>query len=150
MGIPEWFLHIDSRTNQILHGGACIAFKVHFKGPKAHQLEQDFSRLIVTGRLEEPSLFIPGYYNTKRKKRLGYRTCSVRDPNEKDSKITITISCDKLLINLLAFRKKEIQIYKLQQWLRRFKPKIFVSSVCCVIKDAYLMRLTMFGIMLRK
>lgn len=51
MGIPEWFLHIDSRTTQILHNGACIAFKLHFKGPKAHQLEIDFSRLIITGRL---------------------------------------------------------------------------------------------------
>lgn len=87
MGIPEWFLHIDSRTTQNLHGGACVAFKLHFKGPKAHQLEQDFSKLVATGRLDEPTLFIPGYYNPKRKKRIGYRTCSVRDPSDKDSEI---------------------------------------------------------------
>lgn len=87
MGIPEWFLHIDSRTTQILHGGSCVAFKVHFKGPKAHQMEQDFSRLIATGRLDEPTLFIPGYVNQRRKKTTGYRTCSVRDPNDRTSKI---------------------------------------------------------------
>lgn len=85
MGIPEWFLHIDSRTTQILHGGSCIAFKLHFKGPKAHQLEQDFSRLIASGRLDEPTLYIPGYVNQKRKKTLSYRTCSVNDPNDKKS-----------------------------------------------------------------
>ena len=87
MGLPEWFLHIDSRTTQILHGGACVAFKVHFKGPKAHQMEQDFSRLIASGRLDEPTLYIPGYINPKRKKTLGYRTCSVRDPNDKNSEL---------------------------------------------------------------
>lgn len=86
MGIPEWFLHIDSRTTQILHGGACVAFKIHFKGPKAHQLEQDFSRLIATGRLDEPTLYIPGYIDSRRKTKLGYRTCSVRDPNDNNSK----------------------------------------------------------------
>jgi hypothetical protein len=86
MGIPEWFLHIDSRTTQILHNGACIAFKLHFKGPKAHQLEQDFSRLMTTGQLAEPTLYIPGYVNSKRKKKIAYRICSVRDPNDKKSK----------------------------------------------------------------
>lgn len=135
MGIPEWFLHIDSRTTQILHGGACIAFKVHFKGPKAHQLEQDFSRLIATGKLDDPSLFIPGYFNPKRKKRLGFRTCSVNDPNEKGSKFVITIPYDNDLNKLFVFRKKEIPIYKLQ-WLRKFKDK-FVGTGCYVIKNVY-------------
>lgn len=97
MGLPEWFLHIDSRTTQILHNGACIAFKIHFKGPKAHQLEQDFSRLITTGRLDEPSLYIPGYVNSKRKKTIAYRTCSVRDPNDKKSELS------KLKIILINF-----------------------------------------------
>jgi hypothetical protein len=85
MGLPEWFLHIDSRTIQTLHGGSCVAFKIHFKGPKAHQMEQDFSRLIASGRLDEPTLYIPGYVNSKRKKTLSYRTCPVRDPNDKNS-----------------------------------------------------------------
>jgi hypothetical protein len=89
MGIPEWFLHIDSRTTTILHGGSCISFKLHFQGPKAHQIEQDFSRLIATGRLDEPSLFIPGFVDQKRKKTLAYRTCSVRDPNDKNSKFLL-------------------------------------------------------------
>lgn len=39
MGLPEWFLAIDSRTTKILHNGACIQMLIHFKGPKAHQLE---------------------------------------------------------------------------------------------------------------
>ncbi|KAL7017747.1 hypothetical protein ACKWTF_010504 [Chironomus riparius] len=86
MAIPEWFLHIDSRTTQILHNGACVAFKLHFKGPKAHQLEQDFSKLMSTGQLAEPSLYVPGYVNQKRKKKIAYRICSVRDPNDKKSK----------------------------------------------------------------
>jgi Cu/Zn superoxide dismutase len=84
MGLPEWYLHIDSRTTQILHGGACVAFKLHFKGAKAHQVEMDFSRLMSSGKLEEPSLYIPGYINPKRKKTIGYRICSVRDPNDKN------------------------------------------------------------------
>lgn len=88
MGLPEWFLHIDSRTTQILHNGACIAFKLHFKGPKAHQLEMDFSRLITTGRLDDPSLYIPGYVDQKRKTKLAYRACSVfSDPSEKKSEL---------------------------------------------------------------
>lgn len=116
MGLPEWFLHIDSRTTQILHGGACVAFKIHFKGPKAHQMEQDFSRLIATGRLDEPTLYIPGYINPKRKKTLGYRTCSVRDPNDKNSMEFFMILLLKfsLFIRIFFFRKKEIQSYKLQ------------------------------------
>lgn len=85
MGIPEWFLHIDSRTTTILHGGSCISFKIHFQGPKAHQLEQDFSRLLGSGKLDEPTLYIPGYVDQKRKKTISYRTCSVRDPNDKNS-----------------------------------------------------------------
>jgi hypothetical protein len=89
MGVPDWFLFIDSRTTQILHNGACIAFKLHFKGPKAHQLEQDFSRLIGSGRLDEPSLYIPGFVDSKRKKTIAYRTCSVRDPNDRKSELKI-------------------------------------------------------------
>jgi len=41
------------------------------------------SKLIAAGRLEEPSLSIPGYVNQKRKVSISYRTCGVRDPNEK-------------------------------------------------------------------
>ncbi|XP_020297647.1 uncharacterized protein LOC109862119 isoform X2 [Pseudomyrmex gracilis] len=83
MGIPEWMLSIDNRQTKILHNGACIQFLMHFKGPIASKLEQDFSRLISIGKLEAPSLYIPGYIPTKRKSTLGHRQCGVRDPNDK-------------------------------------------------------------------
>ncbi|XP_055586324.1 uncharacterized protein LOC129738996 [Uranotaenia lowii] len=86
MGLPEWMLAIDSRSIKTLHNGACIQMVVHFKGPSAHQIEQDFSRLLAVGRLDQPSIYIPGYVNTKRKNTLSYRTCGVRDPNEKENK----------------------------------------------------------------
>ncbi|KAJ8686259.1 hypothetical protein QAD02_022053, partial [Eretmocerus hayati] len=83
MGIPEWMLSIDNRGTKILHNGACIQFLMHFKGPIAGKLDQDFSRLMSTGKLEAPSLMIPGYVPTKRKMSLGHRQCGNRDPNER-------------------------------------------------------------------
>ncbi|XP_066586391.1 uncharacterized protein Rsod [Prorops nasuta] len=83
MGIPEWMLSIDGRKTRILHNGACIQFLLHFKGPIANKLEQDFSKLMSTGKLESPSLFIPGYIQIKRKTTLGHRQCGARDPNDK-------------------------------------------------------------------
>lgn len=129
MGIPEWFLHIDSRTTQNLHGGACVAFKLHFKGPKAHQLEQDFSKLVATGRLDEPTLFIPGYYNPKRKKRLGYRTCSVRDPNDKDSKIVKEIKIISIHFQFYFAEKKKFRITSFSSSSSRVNPKYFILAV---------------------
>lgn len=85
MGIPEWMMDIDARKTKTLHNGGCIQILIHFKGPNAHHLEQDFSRLIGIGRLDAPSLYIPGYYDAKRKPTVSYRTCGVRDPNEKKS-----------------------------------------------------------------
>ncbi|XP_050455769.1 uncharacterized protein LOC126853760 [Cataglyphis hispanica] len=84
MGIPEWMLSIDNRKTKILHDGACIQFLLHFKGPIANKLEQDFSKLISIGKLEAPSLYIPGYIPIKRKSTLGHRQCGVRDPNDKN------------------------------------------------------------------
>ncbi|XP_058812526.1 uncharacterized protein LOC131677032 [Topomyia yanbarensis] len=86
MGLPEWMLAIDSRSTRSLHNDACIQMIVHFKGPSAHQIEQDFSKLLAIGRLDQPSIYIPGYVNPKRKKTLSYRTCGVRDPTDKGSK----------------------------------------------------------------
>lgn len=83
MGLPEWMLAIDSRSTKTLHNDACIQMIIHFKGPSAHQIEQDFSRLLSSGRLDQPTVSIPGYVNAKRKKTLSYRTCGVRDPNDK-------------------------------------------------------------------
>lgn len=83
MGVPEWMLSVDSRKISILHNGACIQMLMHFKGPLAHQMELDLSRLIAGARLEAPTLNIFGY-QAKRKKVLAYRVCGVRDPNEKN------------------------------------------------------------------
>lgn len=83
MGLPEWMLAIDSRKTKTLHNGGCVQMIIHFKGAQAHQLEIDFSRLIATGRLDQPTVYAPGYANTKRRKTLSYRQCGVRDPNEK-------------------------------------------------------------------
>lgn len=83
MGLPKWMLSIDSRKTKTLHNGACIQMIVHFKGAQAHQIEIDFSKLLTSGRLDDPVVKIPGYVNQKRKKSLSYRICSVRDPNEK-------------------------------------------------------------------
>ena len=54
-------------------------------GPIANKLEQDFSRLMSIGKLETPSLYIPGYIPTKRKNSLGHRQCGVRDPDDKSN-----------------------------------------------------------------
>lgn len=86
MGVPEWFLSVDSRKITLLHSGACVQMLVHFKGPLAHQMELDLSRLIAGGKLDSPTLNIHGYVEKKRKKLLAYRVCGVRDPNEKSGK----------------------------------------------------------------
>ncbi|XP_063233143.1 uncharacterized protein LOC134536961 [Bacillus rossius redtenbacheri] len=87
MGIPEWMLSVDSRKTRTLHDGGCVQFLLHFKGPIANQLELDFSRLMNAGSLPAPTLYIPGYVpSDKRKKRLSYRPCGARDPNQKSRK----------------------------------------------------------------
>lgn len=86
MGVPEWFLSVDSRKITLLHGGACVQMLIHFKGPLAHQMELDLSRLIAGGKLDAPTLNIHGYASPKRKKLLAYRVCGVRDPNEKSGR----------------------------------------------------------------
>lgn len=86
MGIPEWMLSIDNRKTKVLHNGACIQFLLHFRGPIAGRIEQDFSRLMSTGKLKEPSLSIPGWFAPKRKSTLGHRQCGTRDPNDKSFK----------------------------------------------------------------
>ncbi|CAH0720985.1 unnamed protein product, partial [Brenthis ino] len=83
MGVPEWMVGVDSRRTHVLHQGACVQVLLHFTGPEASRLELDFTRLLASGRLESPSISIPGYVNQKRKSTLAYRQCSVTDPNEK-------------------------------------------------------------------
>lgn len=86
MGIPEWMMTVDTRKIKILHNDACIQFLMHFKGPIANRLEQDFGRLISIGRLDAPSLYIPGYINPKRKVKIPYKQCGARDPNDRGEK----------------------------------------------------------------
>ncbi|CAG9829590.1 unnamed protein product [Diabrotica balteata] len=86
MGIPEWFLTVDSRKTRSLHNDGCVQLLLHFKGPIATRLEQDFNKLLLHGRLDAPSLYIPGYINEKRKVKIAYKLCGTKDPNEKSKK----------------------------------------------------------------
>lgn len=95
MGIPEWMLSVDSRKITLLHNGACVQMLIHFKGPLAHKMEQDLSRLIAGARLDSPTLNIVGYAMPKRRKMLAYRVCGVREPNEKNG--------NEEIIDLLIF-----------------------------------------------
>ncbi|XP_012547044.2 uncharacterized protein LOC101739289 isoform X1 [Bombyx mori] len=83
MGVPEWMVSVDSRRTRDLHHSTCIQILLHFTGPHANRLELDFTRLLASGRLDSPSIFIPGYVDTKRKRGTQYRHCGVTDPNEK-------------------------------------------------------------------
>lgn len=40
MGIPEWFLEVDSRKTKLLYDNACVQIVIHFRGPIAARLEQ--------------------------------------------------------------------------------------------------------------
>lgn len=76
MGVPDWFLFTDSRETKSLHEGKCLQILLHFRGPHANKLEQDFSRLMRTGHLDGPSLDIPGYLPPpESRKKLPYREC---------------------------------------------------------------------------
>lgn len=76
MGVPEWFMFLDKRKTRQLHNGRCIQVEIHFAGPHAHKLEQDFNHLLRTGRLAGPSIPIPGYIpDPQRKTKLGYSEC---------------------------------------------------------------------------
>ncbi|XP_019756682.2 uncharacterized protein LOC109535239 [Dendroctonus ponderosae] len=86
MGIPEWFLTVDTRKTKTLYTNACVQLLLHFKGPIATKLEQDFNRLLTIGRLESPTLYIPGFIKEKRKSKISYKLCGGRDPNEKSRK----------------------------------------------------------------
>ena len=84
MGVPEWFVYTDSRKTRPDDGDNCVAMEVHFAGPYANQLEQDFNRLIITGRLSKPSLQIPGFVpDINRKTKLGYRECDSSKKKQK-------------------------------------------------------------------
>jgi len=76
MAVPDWFLFTDSRETKILHEGRCLQILLHFRGPHANKLEQDFSRLLRTGKLDSPSINPPGYIRPKDlPTKLPYREC---------------------------------------------------------------------------
>jgi len=79
MGVPDWFLFTDSRETKSLHEGKCLQILLHFRGPLANKLEQDFSRLLRTGKLDAPSITPPGYVRPQgSQKKLPYRECGTR------------------------------------------------------------------------
>ena len=83
MGVPEWYMFTDARETKLLHEGRCMQVLLHFRGPHANKLEQDFSKLMRTGKLETPSLAIPGFFPAaNRKKKLSYRECGSRNINK--------------------------------------------------------------------
>lgn len=86
MGVPEWMISVDVRKTKYLHNGYCIQFLLHFQGPIAQKLELDYTRLIINGKLDAPTLYVPGYINSKRKATIPYKQCGVTDPNEKRKK----------------------------------------------------------------
>lgn len=116
MGIPEWFLTVDSRKTKFLHNHACVQLLLHFKGPIAGKLEQDFNRLMSIGKLEAPSLYIPGYLNEKRKSKISYKLCGVTDPNEKSK---IMFLCYSLFHIVTVVIGLENNIYYLLQIIFR-------------------------------
>merc|ERR1740123_2579440 len=84
MGVPDWFLFTDSRETKSLHEGKCLQILLHFRGPHANKLEQDFSRLLRTGKLEAPSLDIPGYLApASSRRKLPYRECGSKTSLER-------------------------------------------------------------------
>ncbi|XP_065226507.1 uncharacterized protein Rsod [Planococcus citri] len=84
LGAPEWMLTVDNRKTKVLHNGACIQLLFHFKGPSASEIEQDFSRLMRTGKLQSPTISNPGYnLPVSRKKQLNYQNCPSRDADNK-------------------------------------------------------------------
>ena len=69
-------MYLDTRKTRNLHNGRCVQIEIHFAGPHAHKLEQDFGYLMRTGRLASPSLPIPGHVpDPQRKTTLGYSEC---------------------------------------------------------------------------
>lgn len=118
MGVPDWMVSVDSRRTRSLHHSTCIQVLLHFSGPHANRLELDFTRLLASGRLDSPSIFIPGFVDTKRKRTTSYRQCGVTDPNEKQktsffslnrsTATTITLSLATCLISLLYLSRRLI------------------------------------------
>ena len=83
LGIPEWMLAVDSRQTREFQNGRCVQFKMHFYGPSAPRIEQDLGILLSKGRVDAPSIDVPGaHLDPNRKNTLPYRVCKERDNGE--------------------------------------------------------------------
>jgi len=103
MGVPEWFLFPDARETKLLHEGRCLQVLLHFRGPHATKLEQDFSKLLRTGKLDMPSLSISGYVPpVQRKTKLGYRECGSRNINNRNPNLSDYSSSSRMSGNLVC------------------------------------------------
>nr|XP_027210831.1 uncharacterized protein LOC113804198 [Penaeus vannamei] len=69
LGAPEWYLAADLQTVSESEDQKCATFVVNFMGPQAHQLEQDFSRVLAGGILDHPTISIRGVYPDPRGRR---------------------------------------------------------------------------------
>jgi hypothetical protein len=60
--------------------------QLHFAGPHASKLEQDFGTLMRTGRQDSPSIAIPGFIpDPSRKTKFGYKECDSEAVNASPS-----------------------------------------------------------------
>ncbi|KAF2367020.1 Superoxide dismutase copper/zinc binding domain [Trinorchestia longiramus] len=76
LGSPEWFLQMDLSTVTESEDAECVSFLVHFMGPKARELEQDFTRLLSGAVIHEPTIRMLGVpLDEKRKTKVPYKSC---------------------------------------------------------------------------
>ncbi|XP_063389539.1 uncharacterized protein LOC134675251 [Cydia fagiglandana] len=129
MGVPPWLLWAEARRSKPLHSGACLQLLLHFSGPNAARLEQDFTRLLATGRLDSPSIFIPGHVDSKRKRTTSYRQCGVADPTDR-----------RTLANLegpfLFFGPQSLEAYRrpaLQALTQDELTRLYAQQPCVVV-----------------
>jgi len=79
---PEWFLFIDEQETLEINLGRCVQFTIHFRGPHAQKLQLDFNRLFSAGRVDGPTIFIPGFHNSARRNTVPYELCGALDPED--------------------------------------------------------------------
>lgn len=83
LNCPEWFLQMDLSTVTESKDSECVSFLIHFMGPEARQLEQDFARLLSGGIMHKPTIKMLGVpLDEKRKKKVLYKACAGFDDEE--------------------------------------------------------------------
>ncbi|KAA0202127.1 Superoxide dismutase (Cu-Zn)-like protein [Hyalella azteca] len=94
LACPEWYLQMDLSTVTQSEDGECVSFLVHFMGPKARDLEQDFTRLLSGAVLSEPTIRMLGVpLDEKRKKKVSYKSCGGFDEEDQLTKENESESC---------------------------------------------------------